>query len=126
MRLILQLFTHTIKYLVPVLVPYIASMKTNDANILQYLVKTNSENKRDWPAENEWRVVDRGVCDSIDFLKENGVVTFTPSFCLKTNPSIQPNDDEEPNDGRLATKVRWLVEAANDRINQWIYAASTL
>ena len=103
-------------YILTVLGPYLADGKNSDAKITEHMLKSNSEDIRNWFCEGDVLIVDRGFRDVTELLNECGIKTEMPHFLQK---SEKQHTTEEANESRLVTKVRWVVESANGRIKQW-------
>lgn len=103
-------------YILTVLGPYLADGKNSDAKITEHMLKSNSEDIRNWFNEGDVLIVDRGFRDVTDFLNDCGINTEMPHFLKKAE---KQHSTEEANESRLVTKVRWVVESANGRIKQW-------
>lgn len=103
-------------YILTVLGPYLADGKNSDAKITEHMLKSNSEDIRDWFSEGDVLIVDRGFRDATDLLNDCGIKTEMPHFLKKSD---KQHSTEEANESRLVTKVRWVVESANGRIKQW-------
>lgn len=110
-------------YIVSVLGPYLADSKNNDASILKPMIYHNAEELRSWLQEEDVFVVDRGFRDAQDVLKDVGIKLKMPSFMKRGDKQLLTLDS---NLLRVVTKVRWVVEACNGRLNQWQYLAKTL
>ena len=103
-------------YILTVLGPYLADGKNSDAKITEHMLKTNSEDIRNWFNEGDVLIVDRGFRDVTELLNDCGIKTEMPHFLKKSD---KQHSTEEANESRLVTKVRWVVESANGRIKQW-------
>ena len=103
-------------YILTVLGPYLADGNNSDARITEYMLKSNSEDIRNWFSEGDVLIFDRGFRDVTDLLNDCGIKTEMPHFLKK---SKKQHSTEEANESRLVTKVRWVVESANERIKQW-------
>lgn len=103
-------------YILSVLGPYLADGRNNDANITKHMLKTNTENIKDWFQDDDVLVVDRGFRDVTELLNDAGIKTEMPFFLPKGQ---KQHTHTEANESRLVTKVRWVVESANGRIKQW-------
>ena len=102
-------------YILTVLGPYLADGKNSDAKITEQMLKSNSEDIRNWFNEGDVLNVDRGFRDVTDLLNDCGINTEIPHFLKKTE---KQHSTEGANESRLVTKVRWVVESANGRIKQ--------
>ena len=100
----LMLVVTTTGYIVSMLGPYLADSKNSDANILNYIIKTNAERMKDWTKDGDTFVVDRGFRDSCDMLRDLGINMEMPSF-LSRGASQLPTEDA--NCSRLVTKVQY-------------------
>lgn len=103
-------------YIVSVLGPYLADSKNNDAGILKQMFQHNVEEIKQWLADDDVMIVDRGFRDSIKLMEDFGLRTEMPNFLPKGQ---KQHTTEEANTSRLITKVRWIVESVNGRIKQW-------
>ncbi|XP_060604358.1 uncharacterized protein LOC132757169 [Ruditapes philippinarum] len=108
----------TTGYFVTVMGPYFADSKNNDASILNHMLKTNTEEIRDFIQEDDIFVVDRGFRDSLELLQDLGIRVEMPSFLSKGQKQMTCDD---ANNSRFVTKIRWVVESANARIKSWKY-----
>ena len=99
-----MLVVTTTGYIVSMLGPYLADSKNSDANILNYIIKTNAERMKDWTKDGDTFVVDRGFRDSCDVLRDLGINMEMPSF-LSRGASQLPTEDA--NCSRLVTKVQY-------------------
>ena len=90
----------TTGYFISVLGPYFAT--TNDASILNHIMKSNVEDIRTWVAEDDIFVVDRGFRDSLVYLEELGIKAEIPSFMEKGEKQMTT---DAANMSRLVTKV---------------------
>jgi hypothetical protein len=64
-----------------------------------------------WIQSEDVAIVDRGFRDATEFLEMHDLQVEMPSY-LKKGTSQHPTD--ESNMSRLVTKVRWVVEGANE------------
>ena len=93
-----------------------ADGKNSDAKITEHMLKSNSEDIRNWFREGDVLIVDRRFRDVTELLNECSIKTAMSHF-LKI--SEKQHSTEEANGSKLVTKVRWVVESANGRIKQW-------
>ena len=70
---------------------------------LNYIIKTNAERMKDWTKDGSTFVVDRGVRDSCDMLRDLGINIEMPLF-LSLGASQLPTEDA--NCSKLVTKVQ--------------------
>ncbi|XP_045216033.2 uncharacterized protein LOC123566193 [Mercenaria mercenaria] len=108
----------TTGYFVTIMGPYFADSKNNDASILNHMLKTNTEEIRNFVQEDDVFVVDRGFRDSLSLLEDLGIRAEMPSFINKGQKQMPC---EDANNSRFVTKIRWVVESANARIKSWKY-----
>ena len=87
-------------YFRTVLGPYLAKHK--DATTLNHMLCTNKEDLKGWFQENDVFVVDRGVRDSLDVLKELWIRVEMPRLLSKGEKQITSLDGYA---SRLVTKV---------------------
>lgn len=92
-------------YYLSVLGPYLA--KSNDAAILNHIMKTNKEDVLNWVEENDVFIVDRGFRDSMSYLEELGIKAVMPAFMTKGEKQMSTQD---ANESRLVTKVKKIIE----------------
>lgn len=92
-------------YYLSVLGPYLA--KSNDAAILNHIMKTNKEDVLNWVEENDVFIVDRGFRDSMSYLEELGIKAVMPAFMSKGEKQMSTQD---ANESRLVTKVKKIIE----------------
>ena len=111
-----MMIVSTSGYIVSVIGPYLADGKNNDAQILNHIIKTNTEEVRSWVKNDDIFVVDRGFRDSLPLLKEIGIKAEMPSFLQKGEKQFSTSD---ANKTRMITKIRWVVESVNARLKQW-------
>ncbi|XP_062619706.1 uncharacterized protein LOC134281247 [Saccostrea cucullata] len=105
-------------YVVSVLGPYLADSKNNDSGILNHMIRSNTEEMRDWLQDGDTFIVDRGFRDSSEVLGDIGVNMEMPCFLQR---GTSQHTTQEANQSRLITKVRWVVESANARLKRWKY-----
>lgn len=113
----------TTGYCIAILGPYMADAKNNDGSILNHMLASNVQDIKNWIEKEDIFIVDRGFRDSLDFLEDFGINAKMPSFLQKGQAQMTT---EEANTSRLVTKVRWVVESANERIKSWRYLANVL
>lgn len=111
----------TTGYFISVTGPYIT--KNNDLTALNHVMNTNIEDICDWVREEDIFVIDRGFRDSLDFLEEIGIQAQMPCFMTKGEKQMPT---ENANSSRLVTKIRWVVDSANARIQRWHYLGKIL
>ena len=71
-------------YILTVLGPYLADGKNSDAKITEHMLKSNSEDIRNWFNEGDVLIVDRGFRDVTDLLNDCEINTEMPHFLKKT------------------------------------------
>lgn len=76
---------------------YIVS-KSSNANILNYMIRPNAEQKKEW----DIFVVERGFRDSGKILNDLGITMDMPTFLPKGDTQLQTKD---ANSSNLETKV---------------------
>ncbi|XP_053378556.1 uncharacterized protein LOC123541039 [Mercenaria mercenaria] len=108
----------TTGYFVTIVGPFFADSKNNDAAILNHMLRSNTEDIRNFVKEKDIIVVDRGFRDSVSLLEDLGLRAEMPAFMTKGAKQM-PTDDA--NSSRMVTKIRWVVESANARIKAWKY-----
>ena len=90
----------TDRYILNVLGPYLADGKNSDAKITEHMLKSNSEDIRNWFREGDVLIVDRRFRDVTELLNECGIKTAMSHFL---NKSEKQYSTEEANDSRLVT-----------------------
>jgi len=76
-----------------------------------------------WLREGDIVVVGRGFRDSVEFLNDLGIKTEMPVFLKRGQ---KQHTVEESNSSRLVTKIRWVVESVNGKLNCWKYLANII
>ncbi|CAH2092630.1 unnamed protein product [Euphydryas editha] len=110
-----MMIVSTTGYILEILGPYFADGRNNDASILKSQLNDSSSTLRSWLREDDIIVVDRGFRDCLSLLQDMQLVAKMPSFL----GSRQQHTDEEANESRLITSVRWVVEATNGLLKTW-------
>jgi len=120
-------------YILDMLGPFYSDGKNNDANMLEEillevdeeLISLEQLEEEGLQTILEWikkgkqvAVVDRGFRNAEEKLKELGVEMKMPSCAAK---GTQQHSVQEANLSRLATKVRWPVEAHHGRFKKWVF-----
>jgi hypothetical protein len=108
----------TTGYIIEIFGPYFANGNNNDASIVKYEFEKQKEKFSYFIFKDEDAfIVDRGFRDCVEFIDDLGMNIFMPNF-LYTG---KQHSTEEANNSRLITKVRWIIEAVNGIIKEWLY-----
>ena len=83
---------------------------------MKNIIYNNRDKLRNWLRSGNILVLDRGFRDSLPLLHRLGYETCMPKFLNKNQNQFSTS---EPNENRLTTKVRRIVESTNGRIKQW-------
>ena len=92
----------TTGYFVTIMSPYFADSKHNDACILSNMLRTNTQEIKDFLQEDDLFIVDRGFRDSLTLLEDLGIRAEMPSFLNKGQKQMSC---EDANNSRFVTKV---------------------
>ncbi|CAF4568929.1 unnamed protein product [Rotaria socialis] len=112
----------TTGYIVACIGPFMTDFNNNDAAIMKDILLRNTDHILSWLKEHDTLVVDRGLRDSIGVMKALVLEATMTSFL----DGRRQFSVEEANESRCITKIRWIVEAANRRLKQFKYFASTI
>ena len=96
--------------------PCYADAKNNDAQLMKNIIIHNKGGTNDWLRLTDILVLDHDFRDCIPLLENLDHKTHMPK---SINKSQKQFSTEQVNDTRIATKVRWVVEATNKSIRQW-------
>ena len=97
--------------------PYMADGKTNDAGITEHILNLHGD-LADWVSEGYVCVVDRAFSYVLGVFEGLGLETKMPSYLKK---GVSQHTTKEAKELRLATEVRWVIEAYHGRVKKWIF-----
>lgn len=103
-------------YIISAIGPFLADRTNNDAEITKNIIYNNKEGITDWLRREDLIIVDRGFRDCIKDLEKFGYKVRMPNFLKKGQSQFSTSEAHQT---RFITKIRWVVESANDRVKQW-------
>ena len=116
------LITATTGYIVEAYDPYLSDASNNDASIQKDILLKNKSGILNWINEQDIIVVDRGFRDSVGVMRALGLDVLMPDFLN----GRRRFDAIEANRSRFISKIRWVVESANGRLQHFKWLSQTI
>ena len=102
-------------HIISVMGPFLGDGRNNDAEITKNMIYNNKQGFTDWLRPGDLVVVDRGSHHCILDLEKFGYKTKMLCFLNEDQSQVTTS---QANDTRFITKIRWMIESANDRLKQ--------
>lgn len=78
-----MVFLSTTGYIISVIGPYFSDGNTNDAQILNHIIRNDIKEFKQWMSEEYVLILDQGFRDSLELLQELGILAELPLFVKK-------------------------------------------
>lgn len=78
-----MVFLSTTGYIISVIGPCFSDGNTNDAQILNHIIRNDIKEFKQWMSEEYVLILDQGFWDSLELLQELGILAELPLFVKK-------------------------------------------